>query len=375
MTVIENLLLLIFLRMKIIVLLINVVIIFSVTCKAQEGYQISGKISGVPDGKVLLINGEKGKSDTLGITQIKNGVFVFTGKVNGPVAVYITLSDGNGMIPLILENTNFMINVNDNGALIQGGRQQELLTHYTRISQSFVSEQAKIVAEAQQPGANIQALQNQVNKAYEMSVNATLNLIKANPDEYATVYVIALGILKETEEELRLKYELLGEGARATIPGKQIAAALDQYAKLVEGKVAPNFTVEKPDGSLFSLYDIPAKLKLVYFWLSTDPSCRQDNIELVKLYSQYRPQGLEIISISLDDDRVKWKNTIGLDGMVWINGLDLRGFDSLVARLYMVNDLPTIFLIDAENRIVAKGLRGNDLRKKMAELLKKNKKK
>ena len=375
MTVIENLLLLIFLRMKIIVLLINVVIIFSVTCKAQEGYQISGKNSGVPDGKVLLINGEKGKSDTLGITQIKNGVFVFTGKVNGPVAVYITLSDGNGMIPLILENTNFMINVNDNGALIQGGRQQELLTHYTRISQSFVSEQAKIVAEAQQPGANIQALQNQVNKAYEMSVNATLNLIKANPDEYATVYVIALGILKETEEELRLKYELLGEGARATIPGKQIAAALDQYAKLVEGKVAPNFTVEKPDGSLFSLYDIPAKLKLVYFWLSTDPSCRQDNIELVKLYSQYRPQGLEIISISLDDDRVKWKNTIGLDGMVWINGLDLRGFDSLVARLYMVNDLPTIFLIDAENRIVAKGLRGNDLRKKIAELLKKNKKK
>ena len=375
MTVIENLLLLIFLRMKIIVLLINVVIIFSVTCKAQEGYQISGKISGVPDGKVLLIKGEKGKSDTLGITQIKNGVFVFTGKVNGPVAVYITLSDGNGMIPLILENTNFMINVNDNGALIQGGRQQELLTHYTRISQSFVSEQAKIVAEAQQPGANIQALQNQVNKAYEMSVNATLNLIKANPDEYATVYVIALGILKETEEELRLKYELLGEGARATIPGKQIAAALDQYAKLVEGKVAPNFTVEKPDGSLFSLYDIPAKLKLVYFWLSTDPSCRQDNIELVKLYSQYRPQGLEIISISLDDDRVKWKNTIGLDGMVWINGLDLRGFDSLVARLYMVNDLPTIFLIDAENRIVAKGLRGNDLRKKIAELLKKNKKK
>lgn len=167
----------------------------------------------------------------------------------------------------------------------------------------------------------------------------------------------------------------MGEGARATIPGKQIAAALDQYAKLVEGKVAPNFTVEKPDGSLFSLYDIPAKLKLVYFWLSTDPSCRQDNIELVKLYSQYRPQGLEIISISLDDDRVKWKNTIGLDGMVWINGLDLRGFDSLVARLYMVNDLPTIFLIDAENRIVAKGLRGNDLRKKIAELLKKNKKK
>ena len=50
------------------------------------------------------------------------------------------------------------------------------------------------MAEAQQPGANIQALQNQVNKAYEMSVNATLNLIKANPDEYATVYVITFKV-------------------------------------------------------------------------------------------------------------------------------------------------------------------------------------
>ena len=327
------------------------------------------------DGPLLLIANEREKPDTLGSVTVKNGVFVFTGKVNAPVAAYLAPSDGNGMIPLILENANFMVNVSGRGAMIQGGKQQELLTRFTRISQAFLAEQAKVAAEAQQPGANVQALQDRVNKAYEASVNATIELIKANPDEYATAHVIALGISGETEEGLRSKYDLLGEAARATVPGKRIAAALEQYGKLAVGEVAPNFTTEKPDGNTFSLHDLPAKLKLVYFWVSTNPLCRQDNTDLVKLYLQYRPQGLEIVSISLDENRGDWRNAIGQDGMVWTNGSDLQGFASPIARLYMVHELPATFLVDAENRIVAKGLRGDALRDTVAKLLKKSKKK
>ena len=361
--------------MRKISLLIGLAILSTFACKAQQGYQISGKVSGMTDGTLLLIANEWEKPDTLGSVTVKNGVFVFTGKVNAPVAAYLAPSDGNGMIPLILENANFMVNVSDRGAMIQGGKQQELLTRFTRISQAFLAEQAKVAAEAQQPGANVQALQDRVNKAYEASVNATIELIKANPDEYATAHVIALGISGETEEGLRSKYDLLGEAARATIPGKRIAAALEQYEKLAIGEVAPNFTTEKPDGNTFSLYDLPGKLKLVYFWVSTNPLCRQDNTDLVKLYLQYRPLGLEIVSISLDENRGDWRNAVGQDGMVWINGSDLQGFASPNARLYMVHELPATFLVDTENRIVAKGLRGDALRDTVAKLLKKSKRK
>ena len=361
--------------MRKISLLIGLAILSTFACKAQQGYQISGKVSGMTDGTLLLIANEWEKPDTLGSVTVKNGVFVFTGKVNAPVAAYLAPSDGNGMIPLILENANFMVNVSDRGAMIQGGKQQELLTRFTRISQAFLAEQAKVAAEAQQPGANVQALQDRVNKAYEASVNATIELIKANPDEYATAHVIALGISGETEEGLRSKYDLLGEAARATVPGKRIAAALEQYEKLAVGEVAPNFTTEKPDGNTFSLHDLPAKLKLVYFWVSTNPLCRQDNTDLVKLYLQYRPLGLEIVSISLDENRGEWRNAIGMDGMVWTNGSDLQGFASPIARLYMVHELPATFLVDTENRIVAKGLRGDALRDTVAKLLKKSKRK
>ena len=361
--------------MRKISLIIGLALLSSVACHAQEGYQISGKVSGMADGTLLLIANEGEKPDTLGTIGVKNGTFVFTGKVERPVAAYLSPANGEGMIPLILENANFMINVSNAGALIQGGKQQELLSRFTRISQSFMAEQAKVAAEARQPGADVAALQARVDQAYEASVNATLELIKAHPDEYATVHVIALGIDSETEEGLRSKYELLGEAARATVPGKRIAAALEQYEKLAVGEVAPNFTLEKPDGNTFSLHDLPAKLKLVYFWLSTNPVCREDNTGLVKLYLQYRPLGLEIVSISLDENRGEWRNAVGLDGMVWTNGSDLQGFASPVARLYMVHDVPMTYLVDGENRIVAKGLREDALRDTVAKLLKKSKKK
>ena len=357
------------------VLFFGLAMAFSLAGKAQEGFQISGKMGNMTDGTLLLVSEESGKPDTLGTIGVKNGTFVFTGKVERPVAAYLSPANGEGMIPLILENANFMINVSNAGALIQGGKQQELLSRFTRISQSFMAEQAKVAAEARQPGADVAALQARVDQAYEASVNATLELIKANPDEYATAHVIALGIGSETEEGLRSKYELLGEAARATVPGKRIAAALEQYEKLAVGEVAPNFTLEKPDGNTFSLHDLPAKLKLVYFWLSTNPVCREDNTGLVKLYLQYRPLGLEIVSISLDENRGEWRNAVGLDGMVWTNGSDLQGFASPVARLYMVHDVPMTYLVDGENRIVAKGLREDALRDTVAKLLKKSKKK
>ena len=150
-------------------------IISMITSNAQEGYRINGKANGMADGTLLLMSDENGKTDTLGTTQIQNGIFVFTGKVNAPVMAYIVSTTGNG-IPLILENANFMININSAGVLIQGGKQQELFTRYMRVTQAFSVEQTKVAAEARQPGANIQALQKRVDKAYESSVNATLDL-------------------------------------------------------------------------------------------------------------------------------------------------------------------------------------------------------
>ena len=55
--------------------------------------------------------------------------------------------------------------------------------------------------------------------------------------------------------------------------------------------------------------------------------------------------------------------------MRWIQVSDLNGFDNPAAKDYAVQGIPSNFLIDASGNIVAKNLRGEDLYKKVEELL------
>lgn len=361
------------------VLLLGLAMFFSIAGKAQEGYQINGKINGMQDGTLLLMSDENGKPERLGSSQITNGTFVFTGKVDSPMSAYIIPEGGEGMIPLILENAHFMINVGSAGALIKGGEQQEIFGEFSRINSRLLQEQQriqKLYDEAELSGdqARVNSLMKEFEEAIASARKEERALQEKYRDMYVTAYVIAAGMRGDSEESLRAKYEILGEKARATVPGKRIAATLDQFTNLIIGRTVADFSMNKPDGNTFSLYGVPARFKLLHFWSSTDAASRQATPDLVRLYLQYRPKGLEIISVSLDTDRGAWRNAIGLDGMIWTNVSDLQGFDSEVARYFLVNELPCNFLLDAENNIVAKNLDAKELGKKLGDLTKKKKK-
>ena len=88
--------------------------------------------------------------DTLATTLMNNGVFIFTGKVNQPLAAYLMLENGGGVVPLILENVNFMVNISSTGALIQGGKQQEIFNLFSRNNMKLLQTQNRIQQEFQQ---------------------------------------------------------------------------------------------------------------------------------------------------------------------------------------------------------------------------------
>ena len=100
-------------------ILLGIVLFVGFVASAQNNYQICGKINGMTEGTLLLVTDEVGRVDTLNSTQIKNGFFMFEGRVNRPIAVYITLTNEDRIVPFILECTNITINVNNTGTLIQ----------------------------------------------------------------------------------------------------------------------------------------------------------------------------------------------------------------------------------------------------------------
>ena len=90
---------------------------------------------------------------------------------------------------------------------------------------------------------------------------------------------------------------------------------------------------------------------------------------LKETYDKFHKKGFEIYGVSFDNNRDKWLAAVKDNGMKWIQVSDLNGFDNPAAKDYAVQGIPSNFLIDASGNIVAKNLRGEDLYKKVEELL------
>lgn len=76
------------------------------------------------------------------------------------------------------------------------------------------------------------------------------------------------------------------------------------------------------------------------------------------------------MGVSLDGQRAPWVEAIGQLKMPWVHLSDLKGWESLVTKVYKVNAIPDNLLIDPQGKIVARGLYGEGLEAKLAEALK-----
>ena len=342
-------------------------------CNAQSGYKVTGTVEGMPDGKAIIATVNGSTLDTLAKADVKNGSFEFTGNVSEPTGAYIMVIGQRGAIPFILENANITISAGQGGMTVTGSEGQKIYDQFMAINATAQQEAMKLQQEYQAANgdqAKIQAIQEAYAKLMTDVQAKETELIKANPDSYVSAFVIASGMGQMEYEQLKERYNLLGEKAKAGAQGKAIAAQIAKLESTAIGQIAPNFTITTPEGESISLYDIKGKVKLIDFWASWCGPCRGENPHVVEIYKEYHPKGLEIFGVSLDNNKEAWVKAIADDGLVWKHGSDLKGWQSAPAQLYSVTGIPHTVLLDENNKIIAKNLRGDELKQKIAELLK-----
>jgi thiol-disulfide isomerase/thioredoxin len=120
---------------------------------------------------------------------------------------------------------------------------------------------------------------------------------------------------------------------------------------------------------LVSLKESLGRVTLIDFWASWCQPCRQENPNVVALYKAFHSKGLNIISVSLDEDAVSWKEAIVKDKLTWTQVSNLKEMKDPIALQYGITQIPTTFLLDAKGKIVAIDLRGVNLNTKIKELL------
>jgi thiol-disulfide isomerase/thioredoxin len=138
----------------------------------------------------------------------------------------------------------------------------------------------------------------------------------------------------------------------------------------VMGAVAPAISGQTPEGKTLSLESLRGKYVLVDFWASWCGPCRAENPNVVAAFNKFKGKSFTVFGVSLDDNKDKWVNAIQSDGLAWPQVSDLKGWESIPARAYGVESIPSNFLLDKEGRIIARDLRGPALEEKLAELLK-----
>lgn len=157
------------------------------------------------------------------------------------------------------------------------------------------------------------------------------------------------------------------------------------YGKITHDKIVPpsqvgqtkeNFTFTnfdtktmKPAKKQTSLSEVLKKNKyvLIDFWASWCKPCRAEIPNLKANYDKWHKKGFDIVSISADRKESDWLKALQEEKLPWWND---RDGNQGICSLYKVQYYPTIYLLDSEGKVIAKDIRGEELGKKLEELLK-----
>ncbi len=142
----------------------------------------------------------------------------------------------------------------------------------------------------------------------------------------------------------------------------QFKEEIEKLKRLAVGQPAPEIVGYTPNNRAVKLSDFRGKYTLVDFWASWCVPCRKENPNLVNLFRTYKDKGFDILGVSLDDNPGSWMRAVEDDQLKWTNISDLKAWSSDLVLDYRIKAIPASVLLDPEGNILAKNLRGEELK-------------
>ncbi|WP_313806934.1 TlpA disulfide reductase family protein [Flavobacterium sp.] len=372
--------------MKRILVVATLAVLASCSKVGDNEFLISGTAEGVENGKmaILQVQNDMGMlpKDTV---KIENGKFEIKGaNTEGPEIAFIMVEGvNNGMIPFILENGEINIAIDKDTiqkSKVGGTNNNEKFQKYNDESSvifkkmvAFQKANKDKFMQASKAGdtVTINKLMKD-NKVYQDDMNKlSETFVEKNPDAFLSVLLLENFVSRQSLEAEKIKtlFNSLATDIKKSKSGKRVEEFVTAMTSVQVGQVAPNFSAKNPEGKTVSLKESLGKVTIIDFWASWCGPCRAENPNVVALYNEFHGKGLNIIGVSLDKDEAKWKEAIAKDKLAWAHVSNLKFWEDPIAKQYNVKSIPATFILDASGKIVAKDLRGEELKAKVAELL------
>ena len=332
------------------------------------------------EGKMVYLNKfVEGVATVIDSALIQNNVANFVVAVDNPTTHYAVSLNDRYSIRFFSENKDVKIvgdAKNRESLNVTASYAQQLINGYNDESMKFntqINELSEKFKDAYQSGdeASMQQLRDEFAVIEKNQNNYQRLFITKNSNSFVAPYILYNNRynyeLNELEDFVN-NFNIKNESEYSKLLNNYIA----KLQRVAIGQPYLDFTQETPEGTFLSLSELigKSKLLLVDFWASWCGPCRGENPNVVAVYKEYHEKGFDVLGVSLDMKKENWIKAIEDDGLIWHNVSDLKYWNNEAAQDYAVSSIPSNVLIDENGIIIAKNLRGEDLRKKVEEILK-----
>jgi peroxiredoxin len=361
--------------------------------KNNSGFEINGNLSNSKSEVIYLEKlSQKGPEVVDSVTINEKGEFLIN-NYSPSVGFYRLRLSNSNFAMLVLDSAQKITITGDardlgNTYKVEGSPDTKLYLEYNELAKGqkirtdsleSVFNNALIVQKLDSLSAD--SLSKELQKPYEKMIASYSDVIakkiKENPSSLASIMAI-----QQIKPEIYLDvYKALDKGLSEKYPNnadiKSFHGMVQQTEMMVSrtqaikvGAEAPELILPMPNDKDLPLSALRGKVVLIDFWASWCGPCRKELPNVKRCYEKYKSKGFEILGVSLDKNRDEWIEAISKEGLTWPQVSDLKFWQSEAVQIYAVQSIPYTVLIDKNGIIIATDLRGAELDKKLAEVLK-----
>lgn len=224
-----------------------------------------------------------------------------------------------------------------------------------------------VVSKTEENLARLKSLSDSLETLYGKLSQSFMEMIPSNNKSDALFLIVYSSSPMNTDAAIENVLQKFDVGfLQHNYYAKELQEKLRMMRASEVGSLAPDFELKDSQGSLVKLSSMRGKYVLIDFWASWCGPCRKEIPNVTKIYADYKDKGLQVIGVSVDRDESKWRQAVEEEQLEY---LQLWDSSMTTGKLYNYNGIPFIILIGPDGKILARQLRGDELRRKVSECI------